>query len=83
GFLVGWSSLLDYLFLPMFNVLLAKLYHSAMFSDVPQWIWVVLYVGIMTLANLKSVNLVTNFNTLFVTVQVAIIVVFIFLVIHG
>ncbi|WP_076735002.1 APC family permease [Cronobacter sakazakii] len=83
GFLVGWSSLLDYLFLPMINVLLAKLYLSAMFPDVPQWIWVVLYVGIMTLANLKSVNLVANFNTLFVTVQVAIIVVFIFLVIHG
>ncbi|WP_241488952.1 APC family permease, partial [Cronobacter sakazakii] len=80
GFLVGWSSLLDYLFLPMINVLLAKLYLSAMFPDVPQWIWVVLYVGIMTLANLKSVNLVANFNTLFVTVQVAIIVVFIFLV---
>ncbi|MBE8219361.1 amino acid permease, partial [Leptospira borgpetersenii serovar Ballum] len=83
GFMVGWSSLLDYLFLPMINVLLAKLYLSAMFPDVPQWIWVVLYVGIMTLANLKSVNLVANFNTLFVTVQVAIIVVFIFLVIHG
>ncbi len=25
GFMVGWSSLLDYLFLPMINVLLAKI----------------------------------------------------------
>jgi putrescine importer len=31
GFMVGWSSLLDYLFLPMINVLLAKIYLSALF----------------------------------------------------
>ncbi|MFZ4833833.1 APC family permease [Rouxiella sp. Mn2063] len=83
GFLVGWSSLLDYLFLPMINVLLAKIYLTAMFPDVAPWIWVVSFVVIMTAANLRSVNLVANFNTLFVLAQVAIILVFIFLVIHG
>jgi len=83
GFMVGWSSLLDYLFLPMINVLLAKIYLSAMFPDVPPWIWVVGFVTILTMANLKSVNLVANFNTLFVLVQVAIMVVFIVLVVHG
>lgn len=31
GFLVGWSSLLDYLFLPMINTLLAKIYLTALF----------------------------------------------------
>jgi len=83
GFLVGWSSLLDYLFLPMINVLLAKIYLSAMFPEVPPWIWVVGFVAIMTAANLKSVSLVANFNTIFVLVQVAIILVFIFLVVQG
>lgn len=38
---------------------------------------------ILTLANLKSVNLVANFNTLFVLVQIAIMVVFVILVVHG
>ncbi|MGU3413539.1 APC family permease [Enterobacteriaceae bacterium C34A] len=83
GFMVGWSSLLDYLFLPMINVLLAKIYLSALFPEVPPWIWVVGFVCILTAANLKSVNLVANFNTLFVLVQVAIMVVFIFLVVQG
>lgn len=83
GFLVGWSSLLDYLFLPMINVLLAKIYLSVLFPEVPPWVWVVGFVAIMTATNLKSVSLVANFNTLFVLVQVAIIVVFIFLVVHG
>ena len=72
GFMVGWSSLLDYLFLPMINVLLAKIYLSALFPDVPPWVWVVTFVAILTAANLKSVNLVANFNTLFVLVQISI-----------
>lgn len=42
-----------------------------------------MFVLIMTLINIKSVNLVANFNTVFVLVQLAIIVVFIGLVIHG
>ncbi|MFI8418152.1 APC family permease [Serratia sp. NPDC078593] len=83
GFLVGWSSLLDYLFLPMINTLLAKIYLTALFPEVPPWVWVASFVCIMTAINLKSVNVVANFNTLFVLVQLMIIAVFIFLVIHG
>ena len=37
GFLVGWSSLLDYLFLPMINAVLTKIYLSAHFPSVPTW----------------------------------------------
>lgn len=83
GFLVGWSSLLDYLFLPMVNALLTKLYLNAMFPSVPDFIWVLLFVGIVTFLNLRSVNVLANFNTLFVFVQILIMVVFIILVIKG
>ena len=81
--MVGWSSLLDYLFLPMINVLLAKIYLSALFPEVPPWVWVVTFVAILTAANLKSVNPVANFNTLFVLVQISIMVVFVILVVQG
>ncbi|XNM48832.1 hypothetical protein ACLK17_07860 [Escherichia coli] len=80
--MVGWSSLLDYLFLPIINVLLRKIYLSALFPEVPPWVWVVTFVAILTAANLKSVNLVDNFNTLFVQVQISIMVVFIFRVVQ-
>ncbi|MGE2624378.1 Putrescine importer PuuP, partial [Escherichia coli] len=70
-------------FLPMINVLLAKIYLAAMFPYVPQWIWVVTFVTILTLANLKSVSLVANFNTLIGLVQVAIMVVIVELVVQG
>ena len=49
----------------MINVLLAKIYLSALFPEVPPWVWVVTFVAILTAANLKSVNPVANFNTLF------------------
>ncbi|WP_313296776.1 APC family permease, partial [Pseudomonas sp.] len=64
GFLVGWSSLLDYLLLPMVNALLAKLYLSAMFPEVPAWVWVASFVGLISLINMRSINLVAHFNLL-------------------
>ncbi|WP_218926923.1 APC family permease [Bacillus sp. AFS088145] len=83
GFLVGWSSLLDYLFLPMVNALLTKIYLNALFPNVPTWIWVIGFVALVTFLNLRSINMLANFNTLFVLVQLAIMVVFIVLVIQG
>ncbi|MDQ0883493.1 MULTISPECIES: APC family permease [Peribacillus] len=83
GFLVGWSSLLDYLFLPMVNALLTKIYLTALFPGVPTWIWVVLFVAIVTILNLRSVNVLANFNALFVLIQIAIMAVFIILVVKG
>lgn len=49
----------------------------------PPWVWVVTFVSILTAANLKSVNTVANFNTLFVLVQISIMVVFVILVVQG
>ncbi|MDN3019284.1 APC family permease [Paenibacillus sp. BSR1-1] len=83
GFLVGWSSLLDYLFLPMVNALLTKLYLNALFPSVPDFIWVLVFVGIVTFLNLRSVNILANFNTIFVAVQILIMIVFIILVVKG
>ncbi|AXW88171.1 Putrescine importer PuuP [Lonsdalea britannica] len=83
GFMVGWSSLLDYLFMPMINILLAKIYLEAIFPGVPSWIFVAALVGLMTLFNLRGINIVANLNSVIVVVQVGIMVVFLTLVIQG
>ncbi|NIG98106.1 MAG: APC family permease [Serratia symbiotica] len=83
GFMVGWSSLLDYLFMPMINILLAKIYLEAIFPGAPSWICVAALVGLMTFFNLRGIKLVANLNTIIVVVQVAIIIVFLGLVING
>ncbi|GLX70666.1 APC family permease [Paenibacillus glycanilyticus] len=82
GFLVGWSSLLDYLLLPMVNALLSQIYLSAIFPEVPPWIWVVAFVLIITCANIWSLTSIAKFNTLLVLYQVLIVVIFIILAVR-
>lgn len=83
GFMVGWSSLLDYLFMPMINILLAKIYLEAIFPGTPSWIWVVSLVGLMTAFNLRGIKLVANMNSVVVVVQVAIMALIVGLLIYG
>ncbi|MES4613587.1 MAG: APC family permease [Ewingella sp.] len=83
GFMVGWSSLLDYLFMPMINILLAKIYLEAIFPGVPSWIFVTALVAMMTAFNLRGIKVVANLNSIIVVVQVAIMVVFMGLLIRG
>jgi putrescine importer len=81
GFLVGWASLLDYLFLPMVNILLIQIYLIAVFPSVPPWVWVVLFVAFVTAINIKSVNSAANLNTIFVIYQLLILLFFVMFVI--
>ncbi|WP_336981473.1 MULTISPECIES: APC family permease [unclassified Cedecea] len=83
GFMVGWSSLLDYLFAPMINILLAKIYFEALVPEVPSWIFVVVLVGFMTVSNLRSVKTVANFNSIIVILQILLIAVIMGMVVYG
>lgn len=83
GFMVGWSSLLDYLFMPMINILLARTYLEAIFPGVLASIFVAGLVALMTMFNLRGINIVANLNSIIVVVQVAIMAVFLGLLIHG
>lgn len=83
GFMVGWSSLLDYLFMPMINILLAKIYFEALVPSVPSWLFVIALVAFMTISNLRSIKSVANFNTLIVILQMGIVAVIVGLIIHG
>ncbi|WP_435953011.1 APC family permease [Dryocola sp. BD626] len=83
GFMVGWSSLLDYLFAPMINILLAKIYFEALVPEIPSWIFVIVLVGFMTVSNLRSVKTVANFNSVIVVMQIVLIAVIMGMVVSG
>ncbi len=83
GFMVGWSSLLDYLFMPMINILLAKSYFESLVPGIPSWIFVVALVVFMTVTNLKGIKTVANFNSIIVVLQIAVMVFIVGLVIYG
>ena len=80
GFMVGWSSLLDYLLSPMVNIILAVIYLEALFPDVNHWVWVVLLTAFMTGVNLRGARFVANFNSLIVLIQLIVIGAFTYLV---
>ncbi len=82
GFMVGWSSWLDYLLAPMVNIILAVIYLQALFPEVNHWIWVVTLTAFMTGINLRGARFVANFNSLIVLVQLLVIAVFTYLVWH-
>ena len=76
GFLAGWSLLLDYLFLPMINYLVIGLYLNAQFPSVPNWVWIVAAIVLVTGLNVLGIRLVTRMNLILVGFQVVFIVVF-------
>lgn len=83
GFFVGWCSLLDYLLLPLINVLLAGIYLTALIPSLPYWFWVILSASIVTLVNCFRIRILANLSLVFVFAPVLLMFVFIYLVING
>lgn len=83
GFFVGWCSLLDYLLLPLINVLLASIYLSALMPSVPYWAWVILSSSLVTLVNCFRIKLLANLSLVFVFSPIILMLVFVYLVIDG
>lgn len=77
GFLAGWSLLLDYLFLPMLNYLVIGIYLNAALPAVPQWVIVVVTIGIVTVLNIVGIVSVDRANFLIIGIQAIFIVVFV------
>lgn len=80
GFMVGWSSLLDYLFMPMINILLAKIYFEAICPQIPSSVFVVLLTAFMVACNLRSLKLVAGFNGTIVCIQMGVVAVIVGLI---
>ncbi|WP_077928920.1 APC family permease [Wohlfahrtiimonas populi] len=83
GFVVGWCTLLDYLFNPMINILLATIYLKSQFGDINIWYYVVPLAALMTYINYRGVEMVASFNSIIVFFQLLLMVIFVILVLKG
>ena len=83
GLFVGWCTLLDYLLLPLINVLLAAIYLTALIPSVPYWFWVVISAGLVTLVNCFRIRLLANISLIFVFAPILLMIIFVYLVIQG
>lgn len=82
GFMVGWSSLLDYILLPMINSLLAGIYLQSLLPAVPVWVSILIFTSLVTFFNCCNIKILANANFLFVGLPVLLMVVFIYMVVH-
>ena len=80
GFMVGWTSLLDYILLPLVNVIIIRDYMLSVFPEAPAWIWVVVYVALSTAIIYLTMRGTSNFNMVLLAFGVIAIVIFVALV---
>lgn len=56
GFIAGWLILLDYVFVPALLYLLTANWCVELFPATPRWLWVIVFVGINTLINVRGIT---------------------------
>ncbi|MED1470598.1 APC family permease [Bacillus salipaludis] len=83
GFLVGWTILIDYVFSPMISSLIVGLYANAYFPSVPMFVWIILFIAIISTVNILGVKIAANFNMYVVIFQALFFVLFAILSIKG
>ncbi|RWR05287.1 APC family permease [Siminovitchia fortis] len=76
GFLVGWVILLDYMLSPMISALLLGIALSAYFPAIPIYVWIILFIAVITIVNVRGIKFAANFNTYVFLLQLLIFVFF-------
>jgi len=76
GFLVGWSILLDYLFIPMVNYLLFGIFFSAAFPAIPSYVWILLMLILVTGVNILGLKLANAVNVIATVIVICFIFIF-------
>lgn len=82
GFLAGWAMFLDYLIVPIINTVYASLTLQRLIPGVPFFIWVVLFVFIITFLNLRGIRTTARSNELLLAIMCVVIGIFIVLAIQ-
>lgn len=77
GFLVGWTILLDYLFLPLVIWLIGAAYLTGEFPAVPAWVWIVAFIVVTTALNILGLKVADKANLVLMALQFLVIVLFI------
>jgi len=82
GFMTGWAILLDYLFLPMAIWLIGSAYLSSAFPQVPDFIWLLAFIGITSAINIIGLKLAATVNILLLLIEVLVLFAFLLLCLH-
>ena len=79
GFLAGWAMFLDYLIVPVINTIYGSLTLQRLVPGTPFFIWVVLFVFVITFLNLRGIRTTARSNELLLAIMMVVIGIFIVL----
>ncbi len=82
GFMAGWAMFLDYLIVPVISSVYGSLTLQRLIPGVPFFVWVVLFVLIITLLNLRGIKTTARSNQILLAVMMMVIGIFIVLAIR-
>ncbi|MHC5225023.1 APC family permease [Ignatzschineria sp. LJL83] len=76
GFLVGWAVMMDYLFIPMVNFMLFGIFFHDAFPVIPQWVFIMTLLVIVTVINLRGVKVAVTANLIIVVASILFAILF-------
>lgn len=76
GFLVGWTSMLDYILLPLVNIIIVRAYMESFFPEIDGALWVVAFTVICTGIIYMTMRGTSNLNTILLVLAFVAMVVF-------
>lgn len=82
GFLAGWAMFLDYLIIPVINTIYAAFTLQRFMPSVPFFVWVIMFVLIITFLNLRGIKTVAGSNKLMLAVMCGVIGIFMVLAVQ-
>lgn len=77
GFIAGWSILLDYILIPSLLYLVSAAALGALLPEIPIWIWLVLFIGINTIINVRGIEFTAGANRIILVAEFIILAIFI------
>jgi len=82
GALIGWAMALDYLVIPIVNVIYPALTFKRLFPDVPYAAWAGLVTGIIVLLNLIGIRFTARANEALLAIESVVVVAFFVSALH-
>jgi len=79
GFLAGWAILLDYLLVPTLLYVTGAAALNSVLPDVPQAVWVIAFVVVNTVVNLRGIETTAITNKLFLVGELIVLALFVVL----
>ena len=82
GFLTGWVMILDYLVIPVINVIYLALTIQRLVPEIPYVVWVAVTAVVMTFLNIQRVRFTARTNEAMLAIMSAVILAFVVLAVR-